>query len=73
VHAKAIDLAVADGALTAEQAAWLKSVQYGANGRETWPAAAEWTDRLRRKLRFFRRAPVPKPDGRRVHGPRGRR
>ena len=33
VRAKAIDLAVADGALTADQAAWLKSVQYGANGR----------------------------------------
>jgi hypothetical protein len=33
VRAKAIDLAVADGALTADQAAWLKSAQYGANGR----------------------------------------
>lgn len=33
VREKAINLAVADGALTADQAAWLKSVQYGANGQ----------------------------------------
>jgi len=33
VRSKAIELAVADGALTAEQAAWLKNVQYGANGQ----------------------------------------
>jgi hypothetical protein len=33
VRAKAIDLAVTNGALTTDQAAWLKSVQYGANGQ----------------------------------------
>jgi hypothetical protein len=33
VRAKAIDMAVADGALTAEEAAWLQSVQQGGNAR----------------------------------------
>ena len=33
VRAKAIDLAIADGALTAEEAAWLQSVQQGGNAR----------------------------------------
>jgi hypothetical protein len=33
VREKAIDMAMADGALTAEEAAWLQSVQQGANAR----------------------------------------
>ena len=33
VRAEAIDMAIADGALTAEEAAWLQSVQQGANAR----------------------------------------
>ena len=33
VQAKAIELAVADGALSAEEAAWLQSVRFGARGR----------------------------------------
>lgn len=33
VRAKALELAVVDGAITPDQAEWLKSVQYGANGR----------------------------------------
>jgi len=33
VRSQALELAVADGALTAEQAEWLQSVQYGGNGQ----------------------------------------
>jgi hypothetical protein len=33
VHAQALELAVADGTITAEQAEWLSNVQMSANGR----------------------------------------